>query len=95
MFFYHRSSFEAILSYRIAVQFAQVSNLTPSTKIIEETIKDGCWFHTIVYIQMYQLKPSEVLIFVFSFTKQSVLIFKLLMILVFCFTANSFNEMLT
>ncbi|XP_065062284.1 spatacsin-like isoform X1 [Rhopilema esculentum] len=55
------SSFAAILSYRIAVQFAQVSNLPPSTKIIEETIKDGCWFHTIVYIQMYQLRPSEII----------------------------------
>jgi len=54
-------SFEAILYYRIAVQFAQVSNIVPPTRPIEEAIKDGCWFHAIAFMQIYQLKPSEIL----------------------------------
>ena len=64
VFCFKRGSFEAILYYRIAVQFAQVSNIVPPTRPIEEAIKDGCWFHAIAFMQIYQLKPSEVSHFV-------------------------------
>eukprot|EP00794_Sanderia_malayensis_P020531 gene20531-22550_t len=56
-----RTSFDAMIFWRIPMQFAKLNKLSPPLTYVKECAESGVWYHAIVFIQIYQLEPSQVL----------------------------------